>query len=74
MLVERKCKNCGKVFEARQADVNRGWGLFHNKSCKAKYQERMTGQYEHSSRNMDDEYDAGKEAVEFGWGGHKNTF
>ena len=39
------CKNCGKEFEARTADVKRGWGKFHNKSCKAKYQERNTGQY-----------------------------
>lgn len=26
---------CGKKFEARTADVKRGWGKFCSKSCKA---------------------------------------
>ena len=30
---------------ARQADVNRGWGNFCSKSCKAAKQEKQTGQY-----------------------------
>lgn len=38
MLVTRNCKCCNVQFKARQADVNRGWALFCNKSCKAKYQ------------------------------------
>ena len=40
-----KCKCCKKDFQARIADRNRGWGKFCNKSCKAKEQERRTGQY-----------------------------
>jgi hypothetical protein len=29
----------------RTADVKRGWGKYYSKSCKAKHQERRTGQY-----------------------------
>jgi len=38
-----KCRNkkCGKEFEARTADVKRGWGKFCSKSCKAKKQGRL---------------------------------
>ena len=43
--VERKCKACKAPFTARVADVNRGWGLYCSKSCKAKKQEVRTGQY-----------------------------
>lgn len=43
-MVERKCKWCRKPFQARVADVKRGWGLFCSKSCKAKKQEKRTGQ------------------------------
>jgi hypothetical protein len=34
--IERNCKTCKKQFQARQADVNRGWALYCTKSCKAK--------------------------------------
>jgi endogenous inhibitor of DNA gyrase (YacG/DUF329 family) len=30
-----KCKRCGDPFEARVADIKRGWGKFCSKSCKA---------------------------------------
>jgi len=30
-----KCKGCGKPFEARTADRERGWARFCSKSCKA---------------------------------------
>jgi len=45
-MVARKCKEqtCGKLFQARAADVARGWGLFCSKRCKAIAQERRTGQ------------------------------
>ena len=33
--VNKVCK-CGKNFEARLADVKRGWGKYCSKSCKAK--------------------------------------
>jgi hypothetical protein len=32
-------------MKVRQADVNRGWGLYCSKSCKAKTQEKANGQY-----------------------------
>lgn len=41
---EVKCR-CGTTFLARVADVKRGWGKFCSKSCKAKEQEKRTGQY-----------------------------
>lgn len=39
-----KCKRCKQSFEARTADVKRGWGKFCSKSCKAIKQEQRTGQ------------------------------
>jgi hypothetical protein len=36
---------CGRKKTIRKADFKRGWGMFFSKSCKAKYQERCTGQY-----------------------------
>lgn len=47
---------CGRVKEVRTADVKRGWGKFFSKSCKAKHQERRTGQYAQYKRrsNMSD--------------------
>jgi hypothetical protein len=44
-MVDRKCAWCRKPFQAREADVKRGWGLYCSKSCKAKKQEKRTGQY-----------------------------
>ena len=43
-MIERKCQNCKTTFMARQADVDRGWAKFCSKSCKAKKQEKRTGQ------------------------------
>lgn len=42
-MTKVKCHNkkCGKEFEARTADVKRGWGKFCSKSCKAKKQGRL---------------------------------
>lgn len=37
--VEVKCKCCPVVSQVRQADLNRGWGLFCSKSCKAFWQQ-----------------------------------
>ncbi len=45
-MVTQTCKcGCGVKFQARRADVARGWGKFASKSCKARKQERSTGQY-----------------------------
>tara|TARA_R110000796_G_scaffold12575_5_gene41520 strand:- start:1223 stop:1615 length:393 start_codon:yes stop_codon:yes gene_type:complete len=38
-----KCSKCANEFQARTADINRGWGKFCSKSCKAKKQTRDTG-------------------------------
>ncbi len=48
------CKNkqCKKVFQARTADVKRGWGKFCCKSCKAIEQENRTGQYKKYCNNV----------------------
>jgi hypothetical protein len=44
--VEKTCLcGCGQKFFARKADIARGWGKFATKSCKAKDQEKRTGQY-----------------------------
>ncbi len=45
--VERVCQNksCGKRFQARSADVKRGWARFCSKRCKAVEQERRTHQF-----------------------------
>lgn len=40
-----KCRACRCEFEARVADIKRGWGKYCSKSCKALYQEHRTGQY-----------------------------
>ena len=44
-MIEQKCKCCKTVFEARVADVNRGWGLYCSKRCKAIVQEKKNGQH-----------------------------
>lgn len=36
-----KCGKCKVDFQARTADVKRGWGKFCSKSCKAKKQGRL---------------------------------
>ena len=59
--VERRCQNinCRRVFHPRKADVERGWGKFCSKSCKASEQESRTGQYrELQSQQLDTHYDA----------------
>lgn len=38
-----KCASCKTEFQARSADVARGWGRFCSKTCKAKKQFKMTG-------------------------------
>jgi len=80
------CLHCGIPFEARVADRNRGWARFHNKGCKASYQEARTGQFaaytakvQESGSNAHSSYEeqahiAGMDAMEDGWDGHKNAF
>ena len=37
-MIDVKCMSCGNSFEARAADVKRGWGKYCSKSCKAHQQ------------------------------------
>jgi hypothetical protein len=45
----------------RKADRDRGWGLFFDKSCKARHQERRTGQYASMLHNAPKSYRTGSE-------------
>jgi len=38
--VDRTCENnrCGQIFQAKTADVRRGWARFCSRSCKATVQ------------------------------------
>lgn len=69
---EITCKcGCGRKRLVRTADVKRGWGKFFDKSCKARWQEKRTGQYaEFKNRvyNNDIGYEDGS------WDAHKNSF
>lgn len=74
-MTERRCRNpgCGKVFQARTADVKRGWAKFCSKSCKAVEQERRTGQhaaYKARRDSYDDEHEAVGHIFESGYFGH----
>lgn len=44
-MVDCKCKWCKAPMRVRAADRARGWGKFCSKSCKAKEQEKRTGQH-----------------------------
>lgn len=43
--VEVNCKQCDEPFAARVADRKRGWARFCSKRCKARHQEKHTGQF-----------------------------
>ena len=63
-----KCGKCKKEFQARTADVKRGWGKFCSKSCKAKKQGRLPASKE--TRKMWREYnrELRREAINDRWG------
>lgn len=44
-MTTQKCKCCKQSFEARTADVKRGWGIYCSKRCKAIVQEKKNGQH-----------------------------
>ena len=58
-----KC-GCGRKKTVRLADLKRGWGLYYSKSCKAKDQERRTGQY---ADYLDRQQQAEENERLFGW-------
>lgn len=40
-MVDRVCAcGCGATFQARAADIKRGWGKYASKACKARMQAR----------------------------------
>lgn len=86
--VQRKCDNrgCTVVYEARQADLKRGWGRCCSKSCAASHKfrgnpnhgylrggnrnERYMSEYEIRERD----HQAALSDMELGWDGHKGSF
>lgn len=43
-MVDKICAcGCGRKFQAREADVKRGWGRFASKSCAAIFKDKKTG-------------------------------
>jgi len=67
---------CCKTFEARTADVKRGWGKYFNKSHKAIAQEARTGQHAafktRAGNGLRAPYEADYEGG--GWDAHKDSF
>ena len=63
------CEWCRGPFTARSADRKRGWARFCSKSCKAKKQEKRTGQ--NATYHDRHEHNYGMDAVEQGWDAHK---
>jgi len=43
-MVERTC-HCGNKFQAKSADVKRGWAKCCSKACAARLREQKTGNY-----------------------------
>ncbi len=77
-MITRKCACCGKEFEARTADVKRGWAKYCSKSCKAIKQEQRTGQYAvykvQSDKSENGLAESWKHHVEDGsWDAHKDS-
>ena len=76
-MVEITCKcGCKRKKMVRTADVKRGWGKFYSKSCKAREQEKRTGQNRkyigRQSNSYDDDWKQYDD--ECGWDAHKDTF
>ncbi|WP_162651586.1 hypothetical protein [Lentilitoribacter sp. Alg239-R112] len=72
-MVQVNCKTCSLPFDARTADVARGWGKFCSKSCKAKEQEKRTGQnksYLHR-KNTRRDIDGDDDDYDLSWDAHK---
>ncbi len=67
-MVKVVCANerCGCEFEARMADINRGWGKFCSKSCKAVKQEKRTVQYRKLLERHGDEIEVDISDMDFG--------
>lgn len=64
-MTDVNCKWCKNKFQARSADVKRGWGMFCSKRCKAMEQEKRTGQYANLRNRSEGYY-----FDEHGWDDH----
>ncbi len=49
-MVTKQCGYCTQSHTVRRSDLDRGWGLFCSKTCKAKHQEQRTGQHVRNSK------------------------
>ena len=68
-MVSKKCERCDKDMNVRQADINRGWGRFCSKSCKAKQQVSKQSFTYKASHEYDDMEDCGHPMAD-GYFGH----
>jgi len=76
-MVTVVCKcGCKKEFQAREADVKRGWGKYFDKSHKAIEQEKRTGaNAAFQARRADAELRFNEVDYEGpGWDAHKGSF
>lgn len=58
-MVSKNCERCDKEMSVRQADIDRGWGRFCSKSCKAKQQTSKKGYAYRRDYEIDDLEDCG---------------
>lgn len=77
-MIEKCCLWCRRPFTARLADHKRGWARYCSKRCKASHQEARTGQNaaylaRRAELQRQADYEAGMDAMEAGWDGHKNV-
>lgn len=86
--VKRVCDNkgCGVVYEARQADLKRGWGMCCSKSCAASHKLRGNPNHGYLRGTVRDErylsedeirernHQAALDDCGQGWDGHKDSF
>lgn len=87
-MVDRTCW-CGKVFQAKSADVKRGWGNACSKAHAAHAREKKLDRFGfqrgesgtfHSRRSelrsadrSEADHRVSMDAIEDGWDGHKNA-
>ena len=77
-MIEVVCANpsCKIKFQARVADRARGWGLYHNKRCKAIVQDRNRQNHRlvvHKMQNTDFYCESFPQFAE-GWDEHKGEW
>ena len=88
-MVEQTCW-CGKTFQAREADIERGWAKACSKSHAAHAREKKldrfgfqrgeSGTFQsrhdelHQHNSREVDHNAGMDCIEAGWDGHKDAF